>query len=106
MTSVLEECKDEVPVTPNEDKISEIELETICNFAIDWKKLATALRIPKSKMQEIERESRGRDRCRRVLQTRCVARKKIVQILKNMRWKNLAEGLEYGQIGRYTHFHL
>ena len=105
MTTVLEMCKDEVPATPSEDVISEMELETICNFAIDWKKLATDLGIPKSKLQEIERESRGRERCRRVLQTKSIARKEIVRILKNMGWRSLAEGLQCGQIDSYTHFH-
>jgi ankyrin repeat protein len=102
---LLEVCKDEVPPTHNEEVVSEMELETICNFAVDWKKLATALDIPKSQFQEIERESRGRERCRRVLQTRPIARRELVQSLREMGWTGLADGLEFGQIGRYTHFH-
>ena len=92
------------PVPSDEEALSLMEVETICNHMEDWKALATALPIPPDSVRDIERECRrGRDCCRRVLYSetvdrKAVDRKCIIQALEKMEYYSLAKGIECGYI--------
>lgn len=85
----------------SKEALSEMELEVICNLAIDWRKLAAALNIPPDIVQKIKKGSdRERDRCRGVLKEVPITRTKIVKILEDMEWNSLAQSLRCGCIYR------
>ena len=96
--TVIHVCQEEVKPRTSKEVLSEKELETICNFAVDWKKLATALHIPESRVREIEQDCREKDRCRRVLNsvppTTC--RTHLEKALRDIGWLSLAEGIACG----------
>ena len=101
ITVVINLCEEKARPVPSKDVLSEMELEVICNLKIDWKRLATLLHIPQETVKKIERgNDRERDRCRRVLKEVPNSRKRVVEVLRKMKWYSAAESLHCGYIRR------
>ena len=97
---------EEVPPHPDSETLSPVEMEIICNCAIQWKQLATELGLAQDTVQEIAQFActSDRERCRKVLQvvsTERDARKRISETLGRMGWTTAAESLRCGYTVRY-----
>ena len=100
-----------VPPLPAQNTVSDVEIETISNCAVDWRELATKLGLPQSKVRDIEQYmyTSERERCRAVLRAALAVlksednpRESLVKALLDMGWKSLAESLEGGYTNRYS----
>lgn len=89
--------------------LTDVEIEIICNCAVNWRQLATELNS-QSIIKDIEQYmyTSERERCRAVLKTvnGPDSRKVVVTALVNMGWKTLAESLECGYTNKYSAHHL
>ena len=95
-----------VEEVPQNKTLSAVEMEIICNCAIQWRQLATELGLTQNQLREISQLpcTSDRERCRRVLQvfsTEPDARNGISQALHKMGWTTAANSLKSGYTDRY-----
>jgi hypothetical protein len=88
---------------PQDQAVSAVEMEILCNCAIQWRLLATELGLAGDTAREIAQFActSDRERCRRVLQvfsTEKDSRKRISEALHKMGWTSAAKSLECGYI--------
>ena len=103
---VFNASMDEVPQDSSKEALSAVEMEILCNCAIQWRLLATELGLAGDKVRKIAQFActSDRERCRRVLQvfsTEKESRKRISEALHRMGWTSAAKSLECGYATRY-----